>query len=105
MVSRAGGSGLPCGSYLWMIRSVSLPDESFRNIRSSTCSMGTVRPLMDCVVTRVWEPLADLDCEMVGPSAITFPLTSTELAVLTLDCCAIRHHEQVRVIKIEHFTI
>src|ERR1700722_20720640 len=90
MVSRTGGRRLPCGSYRRTIRSVTLPDESSRNTRSSTCSMGTVRPLMDCVVTVVWEPFADLDCEMVGPSPTTFPFTSTVVVGLTLDCWVFR---------------
>src|SRR3984957_3158868 len=88
MVSRTGGRRLPCGSYLRITRSVTLPDESSRNTRSSTCSIGTVRPLMDCVVTVVWEPFADLDCEIVGPSPTTFPLTSTVVVLMTLDCWA-----------------
>ena len=105
MVSRAGGRGLPCGSYRRMIRSVSLPLASFRSTRSSTCSIGTVRPLMDCVVTMVWEPFAVLVCEIVGPSATTFPLTSTALVLLTLDCWAVRHAAKANPANRQFFTI
>src|SRR5580658_3041300 len=95
MVWRTGGRGLPCGSYLLVIRSVTLPDASFRSTCSSTCSSGTVRPLMDWVVTVVWDSFADLDCEIVGPLPMTFPLTSTIVELLVLDCWAARAQASV----------
>src|SRR5580698_7763120 len=109
MVWRTGGKGFPCGSYLRIIRSVTFPDESFLRTCSSTCSMGTVRPLMDWVVTSVCDPSPDLVCEIAGPSVTRLPLMSSMVALLTFDCWALRPGEPANAaskpVRMQYFTV
>src|SRR5260370_23426486 len=68
-----------------MVRSTNRPLASSRRTFSSILWSGTIRPLTDCMISVVSEPLADLRWTRSGPSTTRCPLMSTDVCLLTLD--------------------